>query len=166
MVTRILLILFTGNCFLCCTPLIHQQGIEQINEFEITVKADNDSIEFGDSLSLTLYFKNVSDEVIRISTKGRIVIEHNYLGFINPDSNQLPGIVLNRLNKDDLGVILKPDSSVVDVYSIEVCDDFFYSGKNYIYIYYLYKNGSRLDRHEIIEGFCLSSEIEFFVNAE
>jgi len=107
------------------------------NKILFSVSFNKDSVFMGDSLKITISFKNDSEDTIQLYSEGRVVITHYYPTiFITYESDERLGYILREYSNRNSIIWLKPKEEIKYTFDIEAKESFFYEGENTVRVYY------------------------------
>jgi hypothetical protein len=105
------------------------------NKILFSASFNKDSVFMGDSLKITIFYKNDSEDTLKLYSEGRVVITHYSTMFITYDSDERLGYILREYFKKDSIIWLKPKEEIKYTFDIEVKDGFFFEGENTVRVY-------------------------------
>jgi hypothetical protein len=135
MIKLIALIIFL-NLYLSC--------LSQPKDYSGTVKFQDsfnkDSLLVNEFYELDIFFKNISNNNIKLFPKGIVFISHDASCFITYESNDRMMYILNNTCDYDSIVILKPGEEFKYTWSIMADPKFFFIGENDVCVFYRFEN--------------------------
>jgi hypothetical protein len=112
------------------------QEITSDNKIMLSASFSRDSVFMGDSLKITLYYKNNSEDTLKLYLEGRISIwRHHPDLFITYDTTERIAYILREYSGDSI-VWLKPGEEIQLTFNIEAKESFFYIGENIVRVCY------------------------------
>jgi len=112
------------------------QKVTAENKILFSASFNKDSVFMGDSLKITISFKNDSEDTIQLYSEGRVVITHYSTMFITYESDERLGYILREYSNRNSIIRLKPKEEIKYVFDIEVKENFFFEGENTVRVYY------------------------------
>ena len=98
---------------------------------------DIDNIFMGDSLKVTISFKNVSEDTLKLYSEGRVTISHYHPDiFIFYESMERAFYILREYSNRNSIIWLKPGEKFQYTFDIEAKEGFFYEGRNTVQVSY------------------------------
>ncbi|GHT80113.1 hypothetical protein AGMMS50262_24190 [Bacteroidia bacterium] len=130
---RLLFIIVFVHLFIACVG----QEVVSDNKMILNASFSKDSVFIGDSLKITLYYKNNSAYTLKLYLEGRIIIRHYHPDlFITYDTTERIAYILREYSNPDSIVWLKPGEEIQSTFDIEAKESFFYEGKNIVTVCY------------------------------
>jgi len=114
-------------------------GQKTTTENKILFRAsfNKDSVFMGDSLKITISFKNDSEDTLKLFSEGRVVISHYHpTVFITYESDERLWYILREYSNRNSIILLKPKEEIKYTFDIEAKESFFYEGENTVSLYY------------------------------
>ena len=105
-----------------------------------------DSVLMNDTLDIHIYFKNNSDEIVKLHPKGFLCILPDVSMFITYESTNRMMYIVNNFCDYESVVLLKPQEEFKYTLSIKANADFFYNGLNSIFVFYRFPCTSLKDK--------------------
>jgi len=107
------------------------------NKILISASFNKDSVFVGDSLKITISYKNNSKDTIKLYSKGRVVMSHYHpMLFITRELTEGIWYVFREYSNRNSIIWLKPKEEIQETFDIEAKKDFFYEGENMVNVYY------------------------------
>ena len=106
------------------------------NKILFSASFNKDSVSMGDSLKITISYKNDSEDTLKLYSEGRVVITHYSTMFITYESDERLGYILREYSNRNSIIWLKPKEEIKYTFDIEAKEGFFYEGENTIRIHY------------------------------
>lgn len=132
MVRLIFTMIFIHIIVLC----VGQKATDE-NEILFSVSFNKDIVFMGDSLKITISFKNDSEDTLKLYSEGRVVISHYHPTlFITYESDEKLGYILREYSNRNSIVWLKPKEEIKYTFDIEAKEGFFFRGENTVSAYY------------------------------
>jgi len=132
MVRLIFTMIFIHVIVLC----VGQKTIAE-NKILFSASFNKDNVFMGDSLKITISFKNDSKDTIQLYSEGRVVITHYHPTiFITYESDERLGCILREYSNRNSIIWLKPKEEIKYNFDIEVKKSFFFEGENTVRVYY------------------------------
>jgi hypothetical protein len=128
---RLVLLLFFIHFFIRSAG---QQGISD-KKLMLSASFNKDSVFMGDSLKITVFYKNNSKYTLKFYSEGRVVLMHYSDLFINYETDRIVYILREYTNRNNI-VWLSPGEEITETFNIKAISSFFYEGENIIKICY------------------------------
>lgn len=107
------------------------------NKILFSASFNKDTVFIGDSLTLTISFKNESEDTLKLYSEGRVVISHYHPDlYISYESMERAFYILREYTNPNSIIWLKPKEEFQYTFDIEVKGSFFYDGENTVYVSY------------------------------
>jgi len=107
------------------------------NKILFSASFNKDSVFMGDSLKITVSYKNNSEDTVKLYSEGRVVIFHYHPEmFIFYESIERMCYILNEYSNRDSVIWLKPKEEIKYTFDIEAKESFFYEGENTVSVHY------------------------------
>ena len=112
------------------------QKITTENKILFSASFNKDSVLMGDSLKITISFKNGSEDTLKLYSEGRVVISHYSINFITRESDERTWYILRDYSNRNSIIWLNPKEEIKYTFDIEAKKSFFYEGENTVQVYY------------------------------
>lgn len=107
------------------------------NKILFSASFNKDTVPMGDSLKITLSFKNESEDTVKFCAEGRVVISHYRPDvFITDESMERTFYVLREYSNPERIIRLKPKEEFQCTFNIEAKESFFYEKVNTVSVSY------------------------------
>jgi hypothetical protein len=106
------------------------------NKILFSASFNKDSVFMGDSLKITVSYKNDSEDTLKLYSEGRVVITHYSTMFITYESDERLGYILREYSNRNSIIWLKPKEEIKYTFDIEAKEGFFFEGENTVRVYY------------------------------
>ena len=107
------------------------------NKILFSASFSKDSVCLGDSLKITISFKNNSEDTLKLYSEGRVTISHHHpTMFINYESMERAFYILREYSNRNSIIRLKPHEEIKYAFGIEAKESFFYEGENMVKVSY------------------------------
>lgn len=132
MVRLIFTMIFIHIIVLC----IGQQTTAE-NKILFNASFDKDSVFMGDTLKITISYKNNSEDTLKLYSEGRVAMYHYHpTMFINYESIERAFYILCEYSNRNSIIWLKPGEEFQYTFDIKAKKEFFYEGENTVKVYY------------------------------
>jgi hypothetical protein len=109
------------------------QEVASDNKIMLSASFSKDSVFIGDSLKITISYKNNSEDTLKLYLEGRITIWHYHPDlFITYDTTERIAYILREYSDRDSIVWLNPGEEIQSTFDIEAKESFFYIGGNIV----------------------------------
>lgn len=132
MVRLIFIIIFVHN-FVACMG----QKTTFENKISLGVSFNKDNVFMGDSLEITISYKNNSEDTLKFYSEGRVTIHHSHPEvFITYETTERIAYILREYSNRNSIVWLKPGEEIQEIFNITAKESFFYIGENIVNVFY------------------------------
>jgi hypothetical protein len=113
------------------------QNAISADKITLTAFFSNDNIVMGDSLKITISFKNNSEDTLKLYPEGRVSFSHYHPNvFIHYSMIERIAYILREYSNRDSIVWLKQGEEIQYAFDITAKNSFFYVGENTVYVQY------------------------------
>jgi len=114
-----------------------QKVTAEKNKILFSASFNKDTVFMGDSLKITIFFKNDSEDTLKLYSEGRVVISHYHPDiFINYESMERAFYILREYSNRNRIIWLKPKEEFQYTFDIEAKESFFYEKTNTVRVSY------------------------------
>ena len=107
------------------------------NKILFRASVNKDNVLFGDSLKITISYKNDSEDTLKLYSEGRVVIFHYHPAmFIHYESIERMCYILREYSNRNSIIWLKPKEEIKYTFDIEAKEGFFFEGENTVSVHY------------------------------